>query len=120
MTFVLRQVQEKCREQHKELFAVFADLCKAFDTVNRKLLWQVLARFRCPARFVEVIKAFHSGMYASISAASDVSDPFLVFVGVKQGCVLAPVLFNLFIAAVLHVFRMNMDEESNGFPMRYR
>ena len=120
MTFVLRQIQEKCREQHKDLYAVFVDLCKAFDTVNRDLLWQVLTRFGCPARFIAAIKAFHSGMYASVSVAGDVSEPFLVCAGVKQGCVLALVLFNLFIAAVLHVFRLNMDEGSNGIPMRYR
>ena len=48
MTFVLRLIQEKCREQHRDLFAVFVDLSKAFDTVDRELLWQVLVKFGCP------------------------------------------------------------------------
>ena len=95
MTLALRQIQEKCREQHKELFAVFVDLCKVFETVNSLFLWQVLARLSCPARLVEAIKAFHTEMYAPVSTAGDVSEPFQVLAGVKQGCVLAPVLFNL-------------------------
>ena len=32
MVFVLRQLQEKCREQNKELYVTFVDLTKAFDT----------------------------------------------------------------------------------------
>ena len=39
MTFVARQLQEKCREQHQDLYLAFVDLTKAFDTVNRDLLW---------------------------------------------------------------------------------
>ena len=35
MVFVLRQIQEKCREQNMGLYAVFIDLTKAFDTVSR-------------------------------------------------------------------------------------
>ena len=35
MIFVLRQIQEKCREQNMGLYAVFIDLTKAFDTVSR-------------------------------------------------------------------------------------
>ena len=65
-------MQEKCREQQEEFFAVFVDLCKIFDTVNSEILWQVLARFGCPARFVEPIKRLHIGMYAPVSAAGDV------------------------------------------------
>ena len=40
MIFVARLLQEKCREQHRNLFIAFIDLTKAFDTVNRDLLWQ--------------------------------------------------------------------------------
>ena len=39
MVFVLRQLQEKCREQNKGLYVTFVDLTKAFDTVSRKGLW---------------------------------------------------------------------------------
>nr|XP_054774768.1 uncharacterized protein LOC129282940 [Lytechinus pictus] len=35
MVFVLRQLQEKCREQNKGLYITFVDLTKAFDTVSR-------------------------------------------------------------------------------------
>jgi len=39
MIFVARLLQEKCREQYQNLFLAFIDLTKAFDTVNRTLLW---------------------------------------------------------------------------------
>jgi len=48
MVFVLRQLQEKCREQNKELCVTFVDLTKAFDTVSRKGLWLILERLGCP------------------------------------------------------------------------
>ena len=119
MTFVLRLLQEKCREQHRDLFAVFVDLSKAFDTVNRDLLWKVLEKFGCPPKFIGVIKDFHQGMNASVSAAGETSEPFGVIAGVKQGCVLAPVLFNLFVTAVLHMIHENPREE-NGIPISFR
>ena len=119
MTFVLRLIQEKCREQHRDLFAVFVDLSKAFDTVDRELLWEVLGKFGCPTKFIGVIRAFHQEMNACVSAAGETSDFFGVLVGVKQGCVLAPVLFNLFVSAVLHVFHGSPGGE-NGIPVRYR
>ena len=42
MIFSVRQVQEKCIEQNMDLVAVFIDLTKAFDTVNRKALRVIL------------------------------------------------------------------------------
>ena len=38
MMFVARLLQEKCREQHRNLYVAFIDLTKAFDTVNQDLL----------------------------------------------------------------------------------
>ena len=48
MIFVLRQIQKKCREQNMGLYAAFVDLTKAFDTVNRDGLWEILACPGCP------------------------------------------------------------------------
>ena len=56
MIFVARLLQEKCREQHRDLFIAFIDLTKAFDTVKRYLLWQVLGKFGCPPHFLNILR----------------------------------------------------------------
>jgi len=48
MVFIARQLQEKAIEQQQDLYMVFVDLAKAFDTVNRTLLWEILRKFGCP------------------------------------------------------------------------
>jgi len=48
-----------------------------------------------------IIKSFHDGMNARIVDAGGLSDPFSVIGGTKQGCVLAPLLFNLYLYAAM-------------------
>lgn len=48
MVFIARQLQEKAIEQQQDLYMIFVDLAKAFDTVNRTLLWEILRKFSCP------------------------------------------------------------------------
>lgn len=35
MIFSMRQIQEKCREQNMDVYMVFIELTKSFDTINR-------------------------------------------------------------------------------------
>ena len=58
MIFAARQIQEKCREQNHDLYTVFIDLTKAFESVNRQGLWQVLRKIGCPEKFVKIIQSF--------------------------------------------------------------
>ena len=55
MIFVTRQLQEKCREkcreQHHDLYTMFVDLTKAFDTVSPDGLWKIMVKFGCPDKF---------------------------------------------------------------------
>jgi len=102
MVFAVRQVQEKCREQNRELHLVFVDLTKAFDTVNRVGLWKILGKFGCPPKIVSLIRSFHDNMQAHIQEDMETSEPFPVKNGVKQGCVLAPTLFSIVFSAMLH------------------
>jgi len=78
MIFVTRLLQEKCREQHQSLFLAFIDLTKAFDTVNRDLLWKVLSKFSCPPHFLQKLRAFHDGMSARVTVGGHESDPYIV------------------------------------------
>ena len=99
MVFAIRQLQEKCVEQHQDL--LFIDLTKAFNTVNRAALWAILSKLGCPPRFVQIIRSFHDGMFCRVIENGDASDPFPVSNGVKQGCMLAPMLFSLLFAQIL-------------------
>ena len=119
MIFVARLLQEKCREQHKDLYLAFIDLTKAFDTVNREILWNVLSKCGCPPKFMAILRGFHNDMSARVVAAGLISDPFEVNVGVKQGCVLAPALFNIYLAAVTLLARYDMSFE-DGIHFKYR
>ena len=61
MSFVLRQLQKKCREQNMGLYAAFVDLTKAFDTVSHDGLWKSLTRLGCPPKFVTNLRQLHEG-----------------------------------------------------------
>ena len=56
---VLRQIQEKCREQNMGLYAAFVDLTKAFDTVSHDGLWKILARLACLPKFLTILHQPH-------------------------------------------------------------
>ena len=101
MSFAARQLQEKCREQHRDLYTVFIDLTKAFDMVSRSGLWQLLRKFGCTEKFTKILKSLHEGMLGPVNIGGEFSEPFPVTNGVRQGCIAGPILFNLFYAAML-------------------
>lgn len=110
MVFTIRQLQEKAREQHVPLYVAFIDLEKAFDSVNREKLWLILERYGCPPKLKQIIAQFHESMVGRVSYNGSLSDPFPIQNGVKQGCVLAPTLFNIFVASVLSIALRNTPE----------
>ena len=101
MIFAARQLQEKCQKQNVGLYTTFVDLTKAFDTVCRKGLWEIMAKFGCPAKFITMVRQFHDGMQARVQDDGVYSESFLVTSGVKQGCVLAPTFFSMMFSAML-------------------
>ncbi|XP_063534978.1 uncharacterized protein LOC134744961 [Cydia strobilella] len=101
MIFTLRQLQEKCREHRVPLYMAFVDLNKAFDTVSRQGLYDVLVRLGCPPTLLSLIRAFHENMKGTVMFDGDSSAAFDMRRGVRQGCVLAPTLFGIFFSALL-------------------
>ena len=116
MIFAVRQLQEKCIERNKPLYSVFIDITKAFDTVNGEPLWTVLERIGCPPKLVSMIKLFHDGITGQVLSKLNVKDAFVISNGVKQGCVLAPVLFNVFFTCMLSHAVQDLEK---GVYIRY-
>ena len=78
----------------------FVDLTRAFDTVNQDLLWNIQCKFGYHLTFIAILQQFHTGMCAQVVMAGSNSSSFPVEVGVKQGCVLAPIIVNQFLVAM--------------------
>ena len=95
IVFVSRQLLEKFREQHRDLYLWLVDLTKPFDMVDRELLWSLLLKASCPDKFIRMNRLLQDGMTARVKTNSLVSDPFPVNRGAKQGCALAPMRFNI-------------------------
>ena len=104
MMFVIRRLQELMWKKRIPLYVGFFYLTKAYDSVDRTLFWAAVARFGVPQNTISVIRQLHDGMRACVWLDDRVcSRWFAVEQGARQGCVLAPLLFNIFFAAVINV-----------------
>ena len=63
------------------------------QSVGRERLWKIMAKLDCPAKFIAMVRQFHDGMLARVQNDGELSDPFYVTNGVKQGCLLASTVF---------------------------
>ena len=118
MVFMARQLVEKSIEHDSTLYALFIDLKKAYDSIPRAALWLVLAQFGVPPRMLSLIESLHDGMEARVRVSRAVTDTILVNNGLRQGCPLAPVLFNLYFSAVVTYWRAKSS--APGVCIRYR
>ena len=66
MMFVVRRLQEIGRKAGVSLFMCFIDFQKAYDTVDRTLLWQVLPRIGVPPQMIALTQQLHEGMRACV------------------------------------------------------
>ena len=95
-------MQELARKD-TPLYLCFIDLTKAFDSIDRTLLWDVLALFGVSPRMLAVIRQSHDGMQAYVRLDDgECSDTIGVGYGLSQGCVTL-LLFNMFFMAVPRV-----------------
>ena len=86
MLFVVRRLQELGRRGRIPPYMCFIDLQKAYDSVDRGLLWMVLARAGIPVEMIAVIRKFHVGMRARVRMDDGkLSDWFPVTQRLRQG-----------------------------------
>ena len=82
--------------------ACFIDYSKAFDTVNHEQLISSLPGTEVDDNDIAVIAQLYWQQITRIRKGSDLTEPVKIKRGVRQGCVLSPVMFNLYTE---HIFR---------------
>ena len=105
MIFTVRQLMEKSCEHRAKLFVTFVDLKKPYDSVPRSALWVALRKLGVPDQTVQLVKSFHQDMQARISLDGNLLEEIDVNNGLRQGCCMAPVLFNLYTCLMLECWQ---------------
>lgn len=90
----MRILIEKFRDAVEDLHIIFIDLEKAFDRVPRDLIWSALRNHGVPEKYVKLIKDMYHEATTKIKCPAGISNSFPVKVGVHQGSVMSPLLFN--------------------------
>ena len=74
-----------------------------------------------PDEVVKLIASFHHRMQAKIRLDGSVLEQFEVSNGLRQGCCMAPVLFNLFSCLVIERLRAKLEEvEGIGVDLHFK
>jgi len=92
---LLHGMMRDARKRNRSIFVVFLDLAKAFDSVNHELLTRALRRQGCPDQFIRIVKDLYDGAVTRVSNGVTSTQDIDIRSGLKQGCSLSPLLFNM-------------------------
>ena len=99
--FVVRQLCEKFLGKGRDVYFAFMDLEKAYDRVDRRALWQVLRMYGLGGKLLGGIQSLYEENRMCVKVGNEVSEWFESKVGLRQGCVMSPWLFNIYMDGVV-------------------
>jgi hypothetical protein len=81
-------------EYNGTVHQLFTDFKKAYDSVRREALYNILIEFGIPRKLVGLIKMCLNETYSRDRIGKNLSDKCAIENGLKQGDALSPLLFN--------------------------
>lgn len=95
-------------QKNGKLYVCFVDYLKAFDSVDRESLWLILQKIQLSSKMLKMLKSIYFTVQSCVRSQADLSNFFNCPSGLRQGCMLSPVIFSLLINEVA------LNVSSNG------
>ena len=102
-------IVEKAREFQKNIYFCFIDYAKAFDCVDHNTLWEILKVMGIPDQLTCLWRNWYAGQEAT---EPDMEQQTHSKLGVRQGCMLSPCLFNFYAEYIMR--NAGLDEAQTG------
>jgi len=107
--FCNRQILEKEWEHNEAVYQLFIDFEKAYDSVRREILYNILIECGLPRKLVRLIKMCLTETYSRVRVGKNLSEMFPIRNGLKQGDALSPLLFNFALEWAIRRVQVNQD-----------
>ena len=99
--FVLRTIIEQSLEWNSPVYVNFLDFEKAFDSVHHETLWKILQCYGIPGKIINILSDMYANNKCCVRHGEQHSEWFSINSGVRQGCVISPILFLIVIDWVM-------------------
>ena len=108
----------KAREFQKSIYFCFIDYTKAFDCVDHNKLKNILKETGIPDHLTCLLRNLNAGQEATVRTGHGTTHWFQIGKGVRQGCILSPFLFNLYVEYLIR--NAGLDEAQAGIKFAGR
>ena len=99
--FNLRILFKKYLQHQQDIYHISIDFKKAFDRVWHAALWATMKKCNISTNLIQVIKSLYDKATSAVFFNNSIGDWFPTTVGVRQGCLLSPTLFNIFLERIM-------------------
>ncbi|GFU24802.1 retrovirus-related Pol polyprotein from type-1 retrotransposable element R2, partial [Nephila pilipes] len=99
--FILEQAITGAKRHHLDLSMAWLDLENAFGSVPHRFILEALGHAGVPSSTVALISAIYTGSTSTIRTSAGWTGPIPMRAGVRQGCPLSAILFNLSLEQIL-------------------
>ena len=95
---------DKYLSENKKLYFCFVDVRKAYDSIWREALLKKLLGYGVRTNFVSLLRNMYKKTKLSVLLLRGITEFSPSNVGLKQGCNMSPILFNLFVSNINEIF----------------
>ena len=104
----------EAREHQRDLYMCFIDYKKAFDCVDHERLFVILRDMGVPVHLIVLLRRLYTNQEATVRTEFGETDNIDIGKGVRQGCILSPLLFNIYAE---NIMREALEEWERGISI---
>jgi len=93
----LTSIIETRKKLNMSTYCAFIDFKKAYDSIDRFKLWRCLSDTGVSGKLFTSVRSLYTSVSSCVRVNSHHTDWFNVSCGLRQGCILSPLLFNFYI-----------------------
>ena len=114
--FILHALIKKYHAKKRKVYVAFIDYRKAFDSVDRSKMWEILQKHDINGKMLRTIKSISTSVLSNVKCNNDNTDYFRYPNGIREGCIMSPLLFSYLEQEITNEIRRRGENGIQLFP----